>query len=187
MALVDEAKRVRGLPRETGDVDVQEAVEDNSDANLLPRLSLDRGLRALPVVHETAGHVPMALGETADGLHHQDPRPLGQDDLRHAADERRVDCALHQRVDVAPLEDRVPPEPLFRMMVDERFLAHDAVRTEVHYPVRLGWKRKRLIRAGKPELPVIADEVNLSVRLDVRVLAVAPLRHSFRVHDPGLY
>src|SRR5207245_4233645 len=41
MALVDEPERVRGLPRETGDVDVQEAVEDNSNADLLPRLSLD--------------------------------------------------------------------------------------------------------------------------------------------------
>src|SRR2546422_2149982 len=187
MALVDETERVRGLPRETGDVDVEEAVEDDSDADLLPRLSLDRGLRALPVVHEAAGHVPMALRETADGLHHQDPRPFGQDDLRHTADERRVDRALHERVDVAPLEDRVPPEPLFRMMVDQRFLAHDAVRTEVHHPVRLGWERKRLIHPRKPELPVITDEVDLSVRLDVRVLAVAPLRHSFRAHDPGLY
>src|SRR5437879_8073113 len=118
MALVDEPERVRGLPRETGDVDVQEAVEDDPDADLLPRLSLDCGLGALPVVHEAAGHVPVALRETADGLHHQDPRPLGQDDLRHTADERRVDRALHERVDVAPLEDRVPPEPLFRMMVD---------------------------------------------------------------------
>src|SRR5207245_3253583 len=55
MALVDEPERVRGLPRETGDVDVQEAVEDDPDADLLPRLSLDCGLAALPVVHEAAG------------------------------------------------------------------------------------------------------------------------------------
>src|SRR5712691_9636394 len=105
MALVDETERVRGLAREAGDVDVQETVEDDSDADLLPRLSLDRGLRALPVVHETAGNVPVALRETADGLHHQDPRPRGQDHLRHTPDQGCVDRALHERVDVAPLED----------------------------------------------------------------------------------
>src|SRR3989441_11044394 len=130
MALVDETERVRGLAWETGDVDVQETVEDDSDADLLARLSLNRGLRALPVVHETAGHVPVALRETADGLHHQDPRPLGQDDLRHTPDQRRVDLGGRRLIKKTPFEDRVPPEPLFRMIVDQRFLAHDAVRTE---------------------------------------------------------
>src|SRR3989475_11162933 len=116
MALVDETKRGRGLPREAGDVDVEEAVEDDPDADLLPSLSLDRGLRALPVVHEAAGHVPVALRETADGLHHQDPRPLGQDDLRHTADERRVDRALRELVEAAPPEDPARPGPPFRVM-----------------------------------------------------------------------
>src|SRR3989442_14724325 len=122
MALVDEPERVRRLPRKAGDVDVEEAVEDDSNADLLPRLSLDRGLRALPVVHEAAGHVPVALRETADGLHHQDPRPFGQDDLRHTADERRVDLGGRRIIKKKTLEERVPPEALLPMMVDQRIL-----------------------------------------------------------------
>src|SRR5438093_308986 len=122
MAFVHEPERVRGLAREPGDVDVQEPVEDDVHTDLLFRLAFHADLGALPVVHESARDVPVAFRETADRLDHQDAQPLRQDDLGDASDHCRVDGTLHERVDIAPLENRVSAPPLLRMVIEPRLV-----------------------------------------------------------------
>src|SRR5206468_8236062 len=123
------------------------------------------------VTHEPAVHVPKPFPEPADRFDHQYPRPLRKDDLGDASDHRGVNRAFHEWVDIAPLEDRVPTQPLFRMVIQERLSPQDAVLAEVHHAIRLRRKWERLADAGEPELAPIANQVDLAVRLDGGVVA----------------
>src|SRR5207249_3082421 len=102
--------------------------------------------------------------EPADRLDHQDARPLRQDDLGDASDHCRVDGTLHERVDIAPLENRVSAPPLLRMVIEPRLVPQDAIRAEIHHAGGFGRKREFLIRAGKPQGPSVPDELDLAVR-----------------------
>ena len=172
VALVHEPERVRWLAGEPGDVDVQKAIEDDVHPNLLFGLALHSDFGALAVVHESAGDVPIAFREPADRFDHQRPWPFREDNLRDASDHRGVDRSLHERVDVAPLENRVSTEPLVRMVIEQRLFPQDAVIAEVHHAVGLGPKRERLADAGEPERATITNEVDLAIRLDEDVVAV---------------
>src|SRR5438445_4176140 len=65
VALVHESEGVRGLAGEPGYVDVQQAVQPDVHSDLLLRFAFDADLRALAIVHESAGDVPISLRETA--------------------------------------------------------------------------------------------------------------------------
>src|SRR6266705_1074662 len=174
VAPVHEPEGVGRLARKPRDEDVQQSVEADVDADLLLRLPLHPGLGALAVVHEAAGDVPMALRESPDRLDHQHARTLRQDDLGHAPDHRSVDRPLDELIDVRPLEDCVAPQPLLRVMVEDRLPLHDAVLAEVHPAVRLRGERQPFVRTREPKGTAVPDEVHLSVRLHVDEVA-APL------------
>src|SRR5437870_5723077 len=178
VALIHESQGVRRLAGEPGYVDVQEAVQSDAHANLLLRLALDADLGALAIVHESAGDVPISLRETADRLDHEHPRAVREDYLGDAANHRGIDRALHERVDIGPLENCIPTQPLFRVVIESRLLPQHAVGAEVHHAVRFSEKRQFFASAGKPQVPMIADEIDLAVRLDEEMFAACPLTHA---------
>src|SRR2546426_5553897 len=105
-------------------------------------------------------------------------RAVRKDHLGDAADHRRVNPALYERVDIGPLENRVPTQPLFRMVIEARLLPQHAVGAEVHYAVRFGGKRKFFADSGEPQVPMVVDEIDLAVRLDEEMVAACPLTHA---------
>src|SRR5207249_926335 len=178
MTLVHEAQRVRRFSRKTGDVDIEETVERDLRPDLLHRFPLHSGLRPLPVVHETAGDVPVPFRISSNRLHHQHTRSLREDDFGDATDHRRVDGALYERVDVRPFEHGVPSHPLFRVMVEPRGALEHTILAEVHDAIRIRPEWKALVGSRESVLAAFPDEEDLTVRLDEHVPAVPLLGHS---------
>ncbi len=177
MAAVDETQGVGRFSREPGHVHIEEAVQDDTYPDFLSGLPLDAGFRSLAVVHEAAGDVPVALRESADRLHHEDSRPVREDDLGDAADHRRVDRPLDERIDIGPFEHGIPTDPFLRVMVEAWRALLDAILAEVHEAVRIRREGQGLAGSREPESPAVPHQVNLAVRLDENVFAIGFLAH----------
>src|SRR5437870_9745884 len=169
MTLVHEAQRVRRLSRKTRDVDIEETVERDLGPDLLHRFPLRSGLRPLPVVHETAGDVPVPFRISSNRLHHQHTRSLREDDFGDATDHRRVDGALYERVDVRPFEHAVPSYPLFRVIVEPRGPLELTILAEVHDAVRIRPEWKALVGPRASVLAAVPAQADLTVLLDEHV------------------